>query len=225
MNIELPEPNLEGKISLEECIFKRESVRSFSTKDIEIEKISQLLWSAQGVKGDKRTTPSAGESYPLELYLIIRKKGLYCYNPKEHMLKLIKNGDFSRDLAHASLNQSFIEKAPLNIIICADFSRTCIPYGNRGKRYVYLEVGHCAQNINLESIALGLSSVCIGAYEDDKIKTLLELSSNINPLYIIPIGYSSSVLSSNINLELKKFQKYDGKTIPHAVRFKYKTEE
>ena len=56
-------------------------------------------------------------------------------------------------------------------------------------RYVFIEVGHCAQNVHLEAIALGLASVPIGAYEDDRVKKVLALPKKIEPLYIIPIGY------------------------------------
>jgi len=77
----------------------------------------------------------------------------------------------------------------MNLIICAEFSRTTWRYGQRGVRYVFIEVGHCAQNVHLEAVALGLSSVPIGAFDDDQVKTVLKLSKKIEPLYIIPIGY------------------------------------
>ena len=74
-------------------------------------------------------------------------------------------------------------------MICADYSRTTQRYGERGIRYVYMEVGHCAQNIHLEAIALGLVSVPIGAFQDEGVKKVMKLPLNIDPLYIIPIGY------------------------------------
>lgn len=189
MDIQLPKPQLKGSKSLEECIYKRKSIREFQNKEIEIEKISQLLWAAQGKASHYRTVPSAGATYPLELFVILKNKGLYQYNIKKHVLELKKDGDFSKDLAAASLHQNFIHEAPLNIIICAIFSRTCNRYGDRGMRYVLIEVGHCAQNIHLEAVALELCSVPIGAFEDKAVKNLLKLPDNIEPLYIIPIGY------------------------------------
>ncbi|MFX0029421.1 MAG: nitroreductase family protein, partial [Candidatus Hermodarchaeota archaeon] len=62
-------------------------------------------------------------------------------------------------------------------------------YGERGVRYVHIEVGHCAQNIHLEAVALGLASVPIGAFQDNGVKRVMNLPKNIDPLYIIPIGY------------------------------------
>ena len=97
--------------------------------------------------------------------------------------------DISKQLTIASWDQEFIDDAFLNIIICADYKKTTQRYGKRGIRYVYMEVGHCAQNIHLEAVSLGLASVPIGAFEDSRVKRVLKLPDNLDPLYIIPIGY------------------------------------
>ena len=189
MELKLPNPNLKGEKNLEECIYERESVRSYKDKEIEFEKISQILWAAQGKKGQKRTVPSAGATFPLEIYITLKDKGFFHYNFEKHVLELITSEDLSKKLAQASWDQNFIAEAYLNVIICAIFERTTQRYGQRGNRYVYMEIGHCAQNIHLEAVALGLSSVPIGAYEDNKVKDVLDLKKKIEPLYIIPVGY------------------------------------
>jgi len=189
MDILLPKPILKGSKSLEECIYERESVRSYGEKPIEIEKISQILWATQGKKGNKRTVPSAGATYPLEIYVTIKDKGYFHYNYTKHILEIITDKDLSKKLAEASWNQHFITEVYFNIIICAIFGRTTERYGQRGVRYVHIEVGHCAQNIHLEAVALGLCSVPIGAFDDEKVKEVLGLKKNIEPLYIIPIGH------------------------------------
>ena len=189
MSIQLPKPQLKGIKSLEECIYERESVRHYKDKKIEIEKISQILWSAQGKKGYKRTVPSAGATYPLEIYVTLKDKGYFHYNFEKHILEFISDKDLSKKLAGASWDQNFIAEAYMNIIICAIFSRTTQRYGQRGIRYVFIEVGHCAQNVHLEAVALGLASVPIGAYEDDRVKEVLNLPKKVEPLYIIPLAY------------------------------------
>lgn len=191
MIIKLPTPRLDGVYSLEKVIYERRSIRRFSNKKVELEKISQLLWAAQGKIGTKRTVPSAGATYPLEIYVNLRDKGFFYYNIEKHLLESLIDEDLSKKLVKASLDQYFIEEAYLIIIICAQFSRTTQVYGQRGMRYVFFEVGHCAQNIHLQAVALGLASVPIGAYEDNKVKEVLSVQKNIEPLYIIPIGYES----------------------------------
>lgn len=189
MEIELTEPKLSGTKSLEECIFERQSVRSFKDRDIEMEKISQILWAGQGKRGRKKTVPSAGATYPLDLYVVIKRKGVFHNDSERNLLRGVKEGDFGKDLAKASLGQMFIYEAPINVIICADFDRTCNYYGRRGERYVYIEIGHCAQNMELEAVALGLGSVPVGAFYDDGVKKVLDLPKNIDAIYIIPVGY------------------------------------
>lgn len=113
---------------------------------------------------------------------------MYYYYPLEHSVEIIKKGDLRKQLSNACFNQNFISKASLCIIICAVYERTTIYYGERGYRYVYFEAGHCAQNVCLQAVALGLDSVCIGAFNDEEIKKLLSVDEDLEPLYIIVIG-------------------------------------
>jgi len=188
--IALPKPLLEGKISLEETIQKRRSVRSYSDKDLTIEQISQLLWSAQGItgKGRFRAAPSAGALYPLEIY-VVKKDGFFQYRPQGHRLKVISDRDLRKDLANAAWGQEFIAEAPVNIVITAVYERVTSSYGKRGIKYTDIEVGHAAENIHLQAVALGLDSVPVGAFSDDEVTKLLGLSKDETPIYIIPVGY------------------------------------
>jgi len=63
-------------------------------------------------------------------------------------------------------------------------------YGVRGVRYTHMEVGHAAENIMLQAVALGLGSVPIGAFNDKAVSKLLSLPKEEVPLYIIPVGHS-----------------------------------
>ncbi len=190
MKENLPKPVFQSKVSIEECLLKRRSVRSFKYRKPTLQEISQLLWSAYGITQQRnmfKTTPSAGATYPLEIYCLL-EDGIYHYLPEEHAIELIKKGDFRKELVSIVLGQDFVYDASLNIIICAVYERTTLYYGNRGIRYVYFEVGHCAQNICLQAISLGLDSVCIGAFEDKKLKKLLEVNEDVEPLYVISVG-------------------------------------
>ena len=187
--INLPEPEFTN-MSIEQCIQQRRSIRSFQDKTLSLQEISNLLWTAQGITDNERgyrATPSAGATYPLILYYAT-KHGLFRYIPKSHGVKQTMQKDVRKDIAEAALNQMFIADAGMVIVITAIFKNTTWRYKERGVRYVHIEVGHCAQNIHLEAVALGLGSVSIGAYHDDELKELLELDQE-EPLYIIPVGY------------------------------------
>lgn len=187
--IKLPAPKSKGEMSLEESIKKRKSIRSFKEKELTLEQISQILWSSQGLThGYYRAAPSAGAFYPLEVY-IAKSDGVYRYVPEEHKLVTISSEDKRTPLALAALGQMFIARAPVVIVIAAVYSRTKGKYGERGDRYVHIEVGHAAENIHLQAVSLGLGSVPIGAFWDEQVKRTLSLPKNHEPLYIIPVGY------------------------------------
>jgi len=190
--INLPAPNLKGKISLEETVAERRSKRRYLQRSLSPEQIGQLLWAAQGITEKKRSyraAPSAGATYPLETYTVTAE-GVYRYLPREHKLGLIKEGDLRDSLTQAAWGQSFISEAPLNIVLTAVYSRTTGTYGQRGIQYVHIEVGHVAENIHLQAVALGLGSVPVGAFSDEAVKKVLGLDRNEQPLYIIPVGYT-----------------------------------
>jgi SagB-type dehydrogenase family enzyme len=187
----LPEPETSEGMSLESSMAKRRSVRAFSEKELEIEKISQLLWAAQGITQEStgfRTAPSAGALYPLELFLV-KSDGVYHYRPQGHKLIKIMSQDIRIKLAEGSVFQGFIATAPISIVITGIFERTTQKYGQRGIRYVYMEAGHSCQNILLQAVSLGLGAVPVGAFDDDYLQSLLSLPPDYEILYVIPLGY------------------------------------
>ena len=187
--MKLPAPRKKGGTSLEETLEKRRSERSFAPKELSWEQISQLLWSAQGmVERGRRTAPSAGATYPLEVYLVTGK-GVYHYKSASHELEPTLDGDVRSQLCRAALDQEWIEEAPVSIVIAAVYHRTGRGYGPRAARYVQIEVGHAAQNIHLQAVALGLGSVPVGAFRDEQVQRVLSLPENHQPLYIVPVGY------------------------------------
>jgi SagB-type dehydrogenase family enzyme len=168
--------------------------------------LSQILWSAQGITGSRglRAVPSAGATYPLEVFVGVGRKGVIVREPKQppaelqaglyryrvgsHYLDLHKAADLRPDLARASLDQEFIIDAPVDIVLCALYHRTSSRYGKRTERYVHMEVGHAGQNIHLQTVALGLATVEIGAFRDEEVREILGLNEQIKPLYIMPVG-------------------------------------
>jgi len=188
--IKLSEPNKSGSMSLEQAINVRRSRRQFLPKPLTLEQISQLAWAAQGQDSGSRyrTTPSAGATYPLELF-IINDKGMFHYLPDKHSLEKLTDRDLRAALASAAWGQQFIQAAPLTMVFAAQFNRTTGRYGERGIRYVYMEAGHAAQNVHLQAEALGLGSVAVGAFDDAAVSKVLSLPRNLEPLYMVAVGY------------------------------------
>ena len=198
-NISLPPPMLKGDMSLEEAVKGRRSERSFKDRPLTLEQVSQLLWAAQAITEDggfKRAAPSAGATYPLDVYLVVGEKkvdglqaGVYHYLVREHSLRFLTRGDIRKALAVACLGQMFIAQAPIILAITAEYARTTGRYGERGIRYVHMEVGHVGQNIHLQAKALGLGTVVIGAFTDQAVSKVLHLPGKHEPLYVMPVGY------------------------------------
>jgi nitroreductase len=52
-----------------------------------------------------------------------------------------------------------------------------------------METGHVGQNVHLEAVALGLATVMVGAFDDDRVSRVLGLEKEVRPLYIMPLGW------------------------------------
>jgi SagB-type dehydrogenase family enzyme len=154
-----------------------------------------LLWAAQGITNPQglRTAPSAGALYPLELYVIAGNvegltPGVYHYQPGRHRLQQTMPGDQRRLLARAAHGQAWVRTAAAVVVITAVYDRTTRKYGDRGVRYVHMEVGHAAQNLFLQAEALGLAAVVVGAFEDDAVAKVLDLPTDVQPLMLFPVA-------------------------------------
>ncbi|ACI20059.1 SagB/ThcOx family dehydrogenase [Dictyoglomus thermophilum] len=194
--IKLPSPLLKSSISIEEALLLRRSKRFYKDNPLTLQELSQILWASQGISDPDykfRTCPSAGALYPLEIYVSVLRvdgieSGIYKYNPEKHEIVQIYKSSKREELYEASLKQEWIKRAPVVIIICASFYKTKARYGERGIRYIYIETGHCAQNIYLQCVSLNLGTVAIGAFDDDEIKRILNLPKFEFPTYLMPIG-------------------------------------
>ena len=191
----LPEPRLDSDVSVEQAIQSRRSVREFSNSSLSLAEASQLLWSAQGITdvNGLRSAPSAGALYPLVVYLVAGnvtglKQGIYQYSPDGHKLSRIKDGDSRMELATAAYKQRWIQDSAALLIFSAIEKKTTWKYGQRGIRYIHIEVGHSAQNVFLQAQSLGLDAAVVGALDDARIKKILNLSNEEQVLYLMPVG-------------------------------------
>ena len=189
----LPEPRPSGEMSVEEALAARRSVRSYQDEALSLTELAQLLWAAQGITAHwgGRTAPSAGATYPLEVYAVVGEvtgleAGVFHYRPDGHLFVRRTAGDLRGELASAALGQEWVREAPVSLVIAARYERTTGRYGERGVRYVHIEVGHAGQNIYLQAEALGLGTVIVGAFDDQDVKTLLGIEEE--PLAIMPVG-------------------------------------
>jgi SagB-type dehydrogenase family enzyme len=201
-DIKLPKPSLAGKLSVEAAIVGKKSVRDLKAGPLTLASIGQLLWATNGnlpadaISGaTSKVIPSAGGLYPLEVFLATGPEtvsgvpaGVYRYDPQQHALQPIAQGDVRPQLANAALSQMWMARSPALIVIGGVMTRTTSKYGNRGINYVLMEVGSATQNLYLQAESLKLHVASVGAFNDPQVAAVLKLPATVTPFMIVPVG-------------------------------------
>ena len=194
--VRLPPPRTRGDVSLEEALARRRSVREYADRPIALADLAQLLWSAQGVTSPAggRTAPSAGARYPLEILVVAGHvtdlpPGIYRYRPASHDLAPVADGDRRGVLSEAAGGQASVSAAGAVLVVAAVLERTTARYGERGVRYVHIEVGHVGQNVGLAAAAAGLGTVVVGSFDDERVATVLGLAAEERVFVLLPVGW------------------------------------
>jgi len=197
----LPEPSF-LTTPLSELFLTRKSVRSFDLQDrLTLEQISTLLFHAAGIiavapeegVAQRRTHPSAGARYPLEIYAAVFrslgfKEGIYHYDVRRHAIELLAPASRLARISDA-LAYPWSRDATSVFFASAVSSRTTTKYGERGYRYALLESGHVMQNLSLAANAMGRCVVSLGGAAERPIESLLELDGvSESIVYSVAIG-------------------------------------
>jgi len=195
----------EGKL-FDKVISSRRTNRNFQDEHLDLDDFSKIIFQSYGITGKMslpggetqylRAVPSGGALYPAEIYLGIRKvtgiePGIYHYNVPNHELELIIPGDQTESLYQICGQQDYVRQASVVILISGVLQRTKRKYGERGYRYVLLDVGHLGQNIYLSCTALGLSVMTTCGFFDDEANQFLRIDGvDETVLYVAFVGGS-----------------------------------
>lgn len=189
-------PQTEGLFSI---LAKRRSERNYKRYSISLREIALLCFAIQGVTARVghyllRTAPSAGALYPIETYLAVNYSrdltpGIYHLEVRSFSLEKILEGNFGKILREIALGQAFLESASLVFIWSAVLRRTMAKYGERGLRYIFMDVAHICQNLLLASVALNLKACPVGAFLDEDLDELLGLDGvEEKTIYLATVG-------------------------------------
>jgi len=147
-----------------EAIKSRRSVRAFTNEPVSEEKVMKLIDAA-------RWAPSAGNIQPWE-FVVVREP------------------EIKRGLSAAALDQTFIEEAPVVIVVCANQLRSSRGYGSRGfNLYCLQDTAAATQNMLLAAHSLGLATCWVGAFQEEEARKVLHVPSGVRPIAIIPVGH------------------------------------
>ena len=196
-----PESLRVAGIALRDAIERRESLRTFRDTPLALDELSFLLWSTQGVKKAMRdlftfrTVPSAGARHCLETYILANnvegvERGLYRYLALTHRLAGVHlDARIADGVVAACVNQRFLKDNAVTFIWTADAYRMTWRYGERGYRYMHIDVGHVCQNLYLAAQEVGCGVCAVGAFHDDELNFLLGIDGEAQfALYLAAVG-------------------------------------
>jgi len=147
-----------------EAIKGRRSVRAFTNQPVSNEEVMKLIDAAS-------RAPSAGNIQPWEFVVI-------------------RDARIKRELSTAALDQTFIEEAPVVIVVCANQMRSSRGYGSRGVNlYCLQDTAAATQNMLLAAYAMGLATCWVGAFQEEEARKVLNIPSGVRPVAIIPVGH------------------------------------
>jgi len=181
-NIKLLKPTSKGESSLMEALKERKSSRSYSSKMLTDQHISDLLWAAFGINrsSGKRTAPSYGNIQEIDIYVIM-EKGVYLYNPKLHSLDFIRK----KDLRTIAGVQEYVHSAPVNLIYVADYTKV----NDIGTEMIYADTGYISQNVFLFSASVGLSTAVRANIDKGRLAKEMELKNYQQIILGQAVGY------------------------------------
>ncbi len=192
--VALPQPRMDGKVSVEKALKGRRSLRKPAQKPLSLAEVGQLCWAAQGVTDGKghRTAPSALASYPLELYVIAGDvkdlvPGFYRYLPVGHRLERVSPGDQRSEFVKKAVGQGWIAQAPCIFILSGSIERMS-KMKDRRMQFMATEAGLSAQGFFLQAEAMGLGSTFVGGFNPMRARKALGLPASEEVLAVLPVG-------------------------------------
>ena len=184
--IKLPDPQLEKGKPLMQALRDRQSIRSYSPREISLQEMANLLWAANGInrkESGRRTAPTAQNRQEIEVY-VSNKEGLYRYDARQHALLVIHN----RDIRALTGTQPYVGTAPVNLVIVADLGKM----GDEQQSNLQtanIDAGFVSQNIYLYCASENMATVVRGSVDSEKLAAEMGLAPNLYIVVAQSVGY------------------------------------
>lgn len=178
---------MDGGKSLMQALKERRSERSFSSKKIPVNVLSNILWAACGINrpdAGKRTAPSAMNRQSIDIYVAL-PEGLFLYEAKPHILKPVIN----QDIRALTGKQSFAAQAPVTLIYVADFKKMGNIAEEEKQFYAATDTGFISQNVYLFCASEGLGTVVRGSLDKEALAKSMKLSDHQKIVLAQSVGY------------------------------------
>lgn len=189
-------------IPFEEVLLRRNSFSPFKSKPIKLFDFSNILAASnadllrirlrleESTKSLYDSCFTALETYVFVISIEDINPGLYHYNPKDHNLSLIKEGDFRNEIEELCIGQRRAASGGCLFLLVADPARYMLRYKHeRAYRNLLVNVAEFAQQYIFYSTALGYSTFLTPAIKDEFASHLLGIDGITElPLYTVAIG-------------------------------------
>lgn len=185
--IELPKPRTEGGKPLMDAIRERSTSREFSSRELSLQVLSNLLWAAFGINrpdSGKRTAPSARNWQEIDIY-IATQDGLFLYDPRAHALHQV----LFEDIRTMTGKQPFVTDVPVNLVYVADLSRMGDASPPDKDLYSAVDAGFISQNVYLFCSSEGLSTVVRGLIDRPALAGAMKLRPDQRIIVAQSVGY------------------------------------
>jgi SagB-type dehydrogenase family enzyme len=187
-NIELSKPSVERGTSVSKALWTRASATAYSSKELSLRDLSDLLWAANGInrpESGKRTAPSAMNSQDVDIYVFMQA-AVFFYNPQKNLLEKVTDGDYRALIAG---KQTEVQEAPASLLLVSDISR--FKYGNDSLKVLWgaFDAGIVSENISLFCSSIGMETRCRASMDQEKLRNLLKLKPTQYLMLNHPIAY------------------------------------
>jgi len=160
-----------------ECIATRRSIRRFLQVPVDFETMMTVVEAGT-------LAPSSG-------------------NVQDWKFVVIDDKELKHQIAEHSLGQECIHNAAFLVVVCSDPEENERHYGLRGSRlYTVQNCAAAIENMLLAAHALELGGVWVGAFDEEKIRTLINIPSNARPQAILAFGYPAEIPDKKILRDL-----------------------
>jgi SagB-type dehydrogenase family enzyme len=188
----LPPPVKQGGMPLMEAFALRHSAREYASRELPLQVLSDLLWSGFGVNRSDggRTASSALNAQEIDVFVAL-PSGAYRYDAAAHRLRLVVGSDLRQLTGY----QDFVDDAPLDIVMVADYSRMKLVPASQRESYASVAAGAISQNLYLFAAGTGLSTVIRAWIDRNAIADALGLSHEQHVLLSQTVGYPKACVS------------------------------
>ncbi|MHB8137115.1 MAG: SagB/ThcOx family dehydrogenase [Smithellaceae bacterium] len=191
--IKLPPPDMKGGKPLMQCLKERKTERSFSTKKLPVEVLSNLLWASCGINrpgSGKRTAPSALNWQEIDVYVAM-EEGLYLYNAKAHSLEPVIKSDLRKNTARLSQPlRSSVLGAPIQLIFVTDYEKMRTGTSDEDKKfYSATDTAYVSQNVYLYCASEGLVTGVRAYVDKDALAREMKLRNKQEIVMVQAVGY------------------------------------